>query len=86
MPILNDLASVSKKQGVAAAVALGLLLALLYFVRLQANAVERQAVALEWIAASTDALGDLVISSCDPSSEEVKKFETAKKAAHRPSP
>ena len=67
--VMDKFVDVAKQQGIAAAVALGLLLALLY----QSREITR-------LSASFDALGDLVISSCMPDPAAVKRFEDARRA------
>lgn len=54
---------VAKQQGIAAAIALGLLLALVYQIRETTK-----------LARSIEALGDLVISSCMPDKDAVQRF------------
>jgi hypothetical protein len=76
MAPLADLARISKQQGVAAAVALALLLGILYLARMQSQQNGREIAAL---TTSVDALGDLVISSCGASTADVQKFEKAKR-------
>jgi len=80
MPLLGDLAKVSKQQGIAAAVALGLLLALLWMVRASAGQSAANAAAIDSLGDEVEALGDLVVSACGASTSDVEKFVEAKRA------
>ena len=76
---LADLAAVAKKQGVVAALALGLLGVLGYMVKTQLDQAQMNGRRIARLAQAVDALGDLVISACDPSAEQVQKFHEAKR-------
>jgi len=79
MPLLGDLAKVSKQQGIAAAVALGLLLALLYLVKAGASQSSANAAAIDSLGDEVEALGDLVVSACQATPDQVEKFVEAKR-------
>jgi hypothetical protein len=76
MSAIADLAKVSKQQGIAAAIALALVAALMWVVRAEFKdaAAQRDGLAME-----VDAIGDLVISACGANTAQVQKFEEAKR-------
>jgi hypothetical protein len=78
MSALSDLARVAKQQGIAAAVAIALLVLVGYMMREQFKAGEQSRTDVAALGDEIDALADLTIATCGATTAEVQKFEIAK--------